>query len=395
MKKIVLGVSGGIAAYKSAVLCRLLIKAGYEVRVVMTQHATQFISAMTFQALTGWPVLIDDFAAHTSNAMSHIELARFAEAIIIAPATANTIARLAHGLAEDALSSTVLASQARVWIAPAMNQQMWKHAATQANIQLLRNRATQILGPDSGDQACGDVGLGRMLEPEAIMMELTRSFGSQSSFLAKQRILITAGATREAIDPIRYLSNRSTGKMGFALAHAAKALGAEVTLVSGPTTLQATAGVNLIEVTSALEMYDAVHTNIHEQDIFIAAAAVSDYRPINCSDQKIKKSDAPMTLVFERNPDILASVAALENKPFCVGFAAETDHLIEHAKQKLVNKKLDAIIANQVEPDNAFESDFNAVTMIDKAGNKQVLERDSKQRIAVEILRLIDALRQD
>ena len=366
-KKILLGITGGIAAYKSAVLCRELMRLGAEVRVIMTAAATQFITPLTLQALSGHPVHSDLFAAENEDAMGHIELARWADRILIAPASAQTISKLAHGEADNLLTTTVLASDASLMIAPAMNNVMWRDVATQENIKLLRARDVLILGPASGDQACGETGPGRMLEADEISEYVLQQFQAQS--LKGKRVIVTAGPTWEAIDPVRGLTNHSSGKMGYALAGALHDAGANVTLISGPTALHPPRSVPCIYITSAQEMSDAVMENITGCDIFVAVAAVADYRPVSSTEQKIKKTAETLTLKLVRNPDILAMVAALEKPPFTVGFAAETENLIDHAKEKLAAKKIDLIAANPVSGDNsAFNSESNELSLIDSKG---------------------------
>lgn len=389
-KRILLGVSGGIAAYKSAELIRQLRKQGAEVQVVMTQSAKEFITPMTLQALSGHPVHQDLFDPEFEAAMGHIALARWADLILIAPASANTLAKLAHGEANDLLSTLFLAATGAKWLAPAMNQQMWQDAATQANLDTLRSRQIGIIGPASGEQACGEVGPGRLSEPAEIVATLEKSL--PSAMLTGKHIMITAGPTQEAIDPVRYLSNHSSGKMGYALAEAAQLAGARVSLISGPTALAAPERVERIDVTTAEQMYDAVMADIQNVDIFIAAAAVSDYRPHTVLAQKHKKSDGDLTLTLTANPDILKSVCALKNKPLCIGFAAETEAVAEHAKSKLERKQCDMIVANDVsQSDIGFGSDDNAVTLFTQQGVYPI-ERASKFTIANTILQSINQL---
>ena len=387
-KKILLGITGGIAAYKSAVLCRDLIRLGAEVRVIMTAAANQFITALTLQALSGHPVLSDLFAAETEHGMGHIELARWADSLLIAPASAQTISKLAHGEADNLLTTTVLASAAPLLIAPAMNNVMWRDTATQENIDLLLARGAIILGPASGDQACGETGPGRMLEPEEITEFLQLQYQAQS--LTGKNVVITAGPTWEAIDPVRGLTNHSSGKMGYALANALHEAGANVKLISGPTALQPPHGVDCMNVTSAQEMSDAVMANITTCDIFVGVAAVADYRPVSSAKQKIKKNAETLTLELVRNPDILTMVAALDKPPFTVGFAAETENLVDHAKEKLAAKRVDMIAANPVSGDNsAFNSESNELSLIDRNGithisrcSKLILARKLTKEIA-------------
>ena len=366
-QKILLGITGGIAAYKSAVLCRDLKRLGAEVRVIMTSAAVRFITPLTLQALSGHPVNSDLFQAETDHGMSHIELARWADLIIIAPASANTIARLAHGQADDLLTTTVLASDAPLYLAPAMNSLMWRHLATQANIELVTSRGVKILGPAEGDQACGEQGMGRMLEAEQIAEHMQQLL--QNELLAGKNIIVTAGPTWEALDPVRGLTNHSSGRMGYALASALQDAGAAITLISGPAALHSPYGVNCIRITSAEEMAESVMANIATCDIFVGVAAVADYRPVVSAEQKIKKNSETLTLALVRNPDILAMVAALDNAPFTVGFAAETENVTSNAEKKLTAKGIDMIAANPVSGDNsAFNSDSNELTLIDKNG---------------------------
>lgn len=377
--RILLGISAGIAAYKSAHLARLLKKTGAEVRVVMTEGAQAFITPLTLQALTGEPVRTSLLDPEAEAGMGHIELAKWADIILIAPATADLMARLAHGHADDLLTTLCLATEARCLMAPAMNQAMWRHPATLANADRLGELGWTLLGPDAGDQACGDVGLGRMLEPEAILAQLLSELeparGESPEVmplqrdLAGRRVVITAGPTREALDPVRYLSNHSSGKMGYALAAACAERGASVSLVSGPVTLTTPPGVERIDVTSATEMLAAVESRL-PCDLFIGCAAVADYRAASISEHKLKKAndDSGLTLELVRNPDIVATVAGREDRPFTVGFAAETQTLEAHAGSKLERKRLDLIVANDVSREGiGFGSDDNAVTLLWKA----------------------------
>lgn len=386
-QKILLGITGGIAAYKSAVLCRELKRLGADVRVIMTAAAVHFITPLTLQALSGHPVNSDLFQAETDHGMGHIELARWADLIMIAPASANTIARLAHGQADDLLTTTVLASDAPLYLAPAMNSLMWRHLATQANIELLTSRGVKILGPAEGDQACGEQGMGRMLEARQIaehMQQLT-----QNELLAGKNIIVTAGPTWEALDPVRGLTNHSSGRMGYALASALQDAGAAITLISGPAALHPPYGVNCIRITSAEEMAESVMANIATCDIFVGVAAVADYRPVVSAEQKIKKNSETLTLALVRNPDILAMVAALDNAPFTVGFAAETENVTSNAEKKLTAKGIDMIAANPVSGDNsAFNSDSNELTLIDKNGISH-LSRCSKPLLAQKLTKEI------
>jgi len=387
-KRILLGISGGIAAYKSAELVRQLRSAGARVRVVMTSAAKEFIAPRTFQALTGEPVWSD--WSDDRSGMDHIELARWADSILIAPASADTLARLAHGRADDLLAAVCLASNAPLAVAPAMNQAMWRHPATQQNVAVLRERKVSIWGPAAGEQACGDVGPGRMLEPEALVLALSDAFSTGS--LAGLRVVITAGPTREAIDPVRFLSNRSSGKMGYAVAQAAREAGARVDLISGPVALDAPAGVQCMMVESAAEMMQVVLERIHAGcDLFISAAAVADYRPANPCGQKIKKQAQEWALSLEPVADILATVARLEQRPFCVGFAAETENLEQYAQKKRMQKGVDVIAANRVGPGLGFETDDNELLLVWEGGSR-LLPQDSKTRLARLLIEQLAAL---
>ena len=386
-KKILLGITGGIAAYKSAILCRQLKQLEADVRVIMTAAATRFITPLTLQALSGHPVHCDLFEAESDHGMGHIELARWADQIIIAPASANTIAKLAHGQAEDLLTTTVLASDKPLFVAPAMNSLMWQHLATQANIQLLISRGVKILGPAEGEQACGEQGPGRMLEAEQIAEQLRQQL--DKGLLAGKNIVITAGPTWEAIDPVRGLTNHSSGKMGYELASAMLDAGANITLISGPTALLPPAGVNCIDITSAQEMADVAMANITSCDIFIGVAAVADYRPVSTSKQKIKKDAESLTIELVRNPDVLAMVAAADNAPFTVGFAAETQSITANAQKKLSAKGINMIAANPVSGENsAFNSDSNELVLIDRDGISH-LSRCSKSLLAQKLTKEI------
>lgn len=361
-RRILIGVSGGIAAYKICELVRRLRDLDAEVRVVMTEGATHFVTPTTFQALSGQPVRVSLWDEAGEAAMGHIELAKWAERVLIAPASADTIARLAHGFADDLLSTVVLATAAPVYIAPAMNQQMWANLAVQANVGTLRVRGVGILGPADGDQACGDIGSGRMLEPHELRDILVASFGEQP--LRGRRVLVSAGPTYEDIDPVRFIGNRSSGRMGFAVAAAARDAGAEVTLVAGPVSLPTPPGVNRIDVRSARQMQEAVLSAAARTDIYIGAAAVGDYRPADVADHKLKKNDGhPLRLDLAENPDIIASLAALPDRPFLVGFAAETNELAAYAQEKLRRKGIDMIAANEVGPGRGFEVAENALQL--------------------------------
>jgi phosphopantothenoylcysteine decarboxylase/phosphopantothenate--cysteine ligase len=385
-RRVLLGITAGIAAYKAAELARLLVREGVEVQVVMTRSAKRFIGPETLQAITGRIVREALFDPVHEAGMGHIELARWADLILVAPATADFLAQAAAGLARDLLSTLCLASTAPLLVAPAMNQVMWRHAATQANVALLVSRGVAVLGPDEGEQACGDTGPGRMLEPPAIVSALReRPPGGR---LLGRRVLLTAGPTREALDPVRFLGNRSSGKMGFALASALAAQGAEVVLISGPVARATPPGVERIDVGSALEMRDAVFTALPGTAIFIACAAVADFRPAVVAEQKIKKTTESLTLELIRNPDILSEVSALPDRPFCVGFAAETHDLESHAEAKLRTKGLDMIAANRVSASQGFEVDDNALLVIWNGG-REVLAQQSKPQLAARLVNLI------
>ena len=385
-KRVLLGVTGGIAAYKSADLVRRLRERGAEVQVVMTCAACEFVTPLTFQALSGRPVhtrLLD----HDAEAgMGHISLARWSDVILIAPASANFLARLAHGLADDLLSTLCLATDVPLLVAPAMNQQMWRAAATQHNIQTLAGRGVAILGPGAGDQACGENGPGRILEPAELVAAVEKQF--HSDLLAGMKILVTAGPTREAIDPVRYISNRSSGRMGYAVARAAQEAGADVTLVSGPVALPAPDRVHCINVDTAEEMSREVMAGAAATDIFIAAAAVADYRCARIAESKIKKEAAALSLKLEKNPDILTQVVGLSPPPFTVGFAAETEALEVNARDKLKNKKLDMIAANRVGPGLGFDTEDNALDVYWQGGS-QALEVMNKEKLARRLIRLV------
>ena len=388
-KRIVLGVTGGIAAYKSAELIRRLRDAGAEVQVVMTAAAQEFITPLTLQALSGNPVHTDLLDSGAEAAMGHIELARWADLILVAPASADGIARLAQGIANDLLTTLWLATKARLAIAPAMNQQMWAAPSLQTNLGVLRQRGVMIFGPASGAQACGDVGAGRMLEALELADCCADLF--ETGALTGKHVVVTAGPTREALDPVRYLSNHSSGKMGFAIAQACIEAGARVTLIAGPVNQATPERLTRINVTSALEMLKAAQAASADADIFIATAAVADYRPRDAADQKIKKSTDTLTIELVKNPDIVATIAAAERKPVVVGFAAETEKVVQHAREKLARKRLDMIACNDVaRSDIGFQSDDNALTVIWVTG-EQVLEKASKNVIARQLVALIAA----
>ncbi len=387
-KNILIGVSGGIAAYKSAELVRELMRAHANVRVVMTRSAREFITPLTFQALSGYPVLTDEFEqSEARNGMDHIELARWADAILIAPASANTIAKLTHGAADDLLSTLCLASTAPLALAPAMNQAMWSNNATQDNVDSLEKRGVLFFGPASGSQACGDVGEGRMFEPQQLILSLRNLFNTGE--LSGINLMITAGPTQEPIDPVRYISNRSSGKMGYALAEAAHDAGANVQLISGPVAINPPEDINCIRVSTAEEMFNAVQQHVGEQQIFISCAAVADYRPVSKKSEKIKKLHDDLSIDLVRNPDILLEVAKQDKKPFVVGFAAETRELEKYAIQKLERKRLDMIAGNDVSNSQiGFDSAENALEVYWSGGHCS-LERDTKTKIARRLISLI------
>jgi phosphopantothenoylcysteine decarboxylase / phosphopantothenate---cysteine ligase len=388
-KKIVLGICGGIAAYKSAFLVRELTRLGAEVRVVMTHSAQQFITPMTMQALSGHEVRTELFDSQAERAMGHIELARWADYLLIAPASANCLAKLAYGLADDLLSTLYLVTETPVIVCPAMNRSMWAHPATIANCKLLQSRGVIMVGPDEGSQACGEIGLGRMSDIDNIINALRVHDVYQC--LQGRALLITAGPTREAIDPVRYISNHSSGKMGYALAAAASMAGADVTLISGHTHLTPPPGIALYQVNSAPEMYDRVMEQLQEGMIFMGTAAVADYAVQSPATQKMKKQDkAELTLKLTQNPDILASVATSGKASYVVGFAAETTDVLNHAKEKLDRKKLDMIVANQVGEGQGFEQEINEVTVITKHA-KIALPSAHKMRLAAQIIAILAA----
>ena len=388
--RILLGVTGGIAAYKSAELTRRLRDRGADVQVVMTEAARQFITPMTFQALSGRPVRTDLWDPAAEASMGHIELARWPQRIVIAPATADFIARLAHGLAHDLLTTLCLATDVAITVAPAMNRLMWANPATQANVATLRARGVTVLGPAEGDQACGETGPGRMVEPDAIVAAIftPRAGTTARGPLAGRKVVVTAGPTRERIDPVRFITNRSSGKMGFAVAEAARDAGADVVIVSGPVNVATPAGVRRIDVESAEQMLRAVHDEMADTDVFIASAAVSDYRAREVAEHKIKKTSEQLVLELARTPDILATVAAGTPRPFVVGFAAETQNVERNALTKLENKKLDMIAANQVGEGLAFDCDDNALTVYWKDGRRE-LARAPKCEIAAALVDVI------
>ena len=383
-KRILLGITGGIAAYKSAELTRLLVKAGAEVHVAMTPSATEFITPLTLQALSGNRVHLDLLDAEAEAGMGHIELARRADLIVIAPATADFMARMTHGQADDLLTAVILASTAQIAIAPAMNQAMWADGITQSNLEALQHRSIHVWGPASGEQACGDVGPGRMIEPQEIADRCAGMF--ETTRLTGKKVLITGGPTREAIDPVRFISNHSSGKMAFALAAEAAAAGAQVSLVSGPVHLPTPDRVGRTDVESAEQMLEAVMARVADADIFIGVAAVADYRPATIEAQKIKKNADSMTLALVKNPDIISRVAALSDGPMVVGFAAETEHLEANGSEKLKRKGLDLLFANKAT--ETFNSDEVTVTAL-SGHNQQTLGPGSKLNIARLMLDMI------
>lgn len=387
-KRILLGVTGGIAAYKSADLVRRLQDAGSEVRVVMTAGACEFITPLTMQALSGHPVHTDLLDPRAEAGMGHIELARWADLVLIAPASANFMARMAHGHGNDLLTTLCLATGAPIAIAPAMNQQMWADTATQKNLLILQEKGVRVFGPGAGSQACGEVGPGRMLEPSEIVQMAAEVF--DHDLLTGLHVIINAGPTREAIDPVRYITNQSSGKMGFAIAEAAAEAGARVTLISGPVNLPTPTRVKRIDVVRAQDMYEACLSAVDGGcDIFIATAAVADYRPTVTADHKIKKSTEEIHLTLVKNPDIVAAVSAHDKRPFTVGFAAETRDVMNYARAKLENKKLDMIATNDVSGENVgFNSDNNALTVIWPGGHK-VLPLAAKRQIAKQLVELV------
>ena len=388
-KNILLGVSGGIAAYKSAEIVRHLRKVGASVRVVMTKSAEEFITPLTLQALSGNRVSTELLDVEAEAAMGHIELAKWADGILIAPATANTLARLSNGRGDDLLSTITLAFDGPISLAPAMNQAMWGDERTQDNIKKLESQNFQICGPGSGEQACGDVGMGRMLEPLEILDLFSYSFNEGK--MAGKSILITAGPTQEPIDPVRFITNRSSGKMGYSLAQSAIDYGAKVTLISGPVNLEPPSNCNFISIKTADEMFEAVMHHVNDKDVYIGTAAVSDYKPAKMQNNKIKKdgSNSSITLELEENKDILKSVSALKHRPFVVGFAAETNDVIENAEKKLSSKDLDLIVANDVsKKEIGFDSEENEVTLVTSSDN-YLIERQSKKKVSNKIIEFI------
>jgi phosphopantothenoylcysteine decarboxylase/phosphopantothenate--cysteine ligase len=385
-RKVLLGITGGIAAYKAAELTRLLVKAGAEVRVVMTEAATRFVGTATMQALSGQPVWTDLWDDRVKDAMGHIELSRDRDLILVAPASADFMAKLAHGLADDLLSTLCIARRCPLMVAPAMNVEMWQNAATARNAETLRADGVTIVGPASGGQACGEMGMGRMTEPADILADV--QFFFQPKSLEGRKVLVTAGPTEEPIDPVRVITNSSSGKMGYAVARAAREAGAEVTLISGPVALPTPAGVARVDVRTAQEMFEAVRRDAKNADVFIAVAAVADYRVKNPARQKIKKGNGAPRLELEENPDILAWVAALPEPPFCVGFAAESENLAANAKAKLAKKKLPLIAANIAQ--DTMGRDENAITLYDATG-EHPLGRGPKLELARKLVEQVAA----
>jgi phosphopantothenoylcysteine decarboxylase/phosphopantothenate--cysteine ligase len=396
-RRVALGVTGGIAAYKAAEVLRGLQRAGCNVRVAMTRRACEFITPLTFRALSGAHVIVDDYAPDNPDPIAHITFSQTIDLLVVAPATADIIAKFANGIADDFLSTTYLASNAPVLIAPAMNTTMWNHPATQRNLERLRLDGVHIVEPDSGEMACGTIGPGRLSEPERIVaaaLDILRGVKLRAQDLAGEHVLVTTGATREEIDPVRFLTNRSSGRMGFAIARAAKERGAEVTVVAGSTTGQPPSQVRVVRALSAEEMRAAVLKEVDGASVFIAAAAVSDYRPARRAANKLKKSDARLTLELEPTPDILAEVSAVKSDGLLViGFAAETDEVIAHAREKLARKNLDAIVANDVTREGAgFDAETNIITLITRMGEPVELplmsKLDAAHRILDEVVRL-------
>ncbi|MDH3620283.1 MAG: bifunctional phosphopantothenoylcysteine decarboxylase/phosphopantothenate--cysteine ligase CoaBC [Gammaproteobacteria bacterium] len=386
---IVLGITGGIAAYKAPDLVRRLRERGAEVQIVMTASAEEFVTATALQAVSGRPIRSNLWDKEAEAAMSHIELARWADIVLIAPATAEVMARIVSGAAPDLLTTICLATEAPIALAPAMNHVMWNNPATQSNRDVLENRGIHILGPGTGSQACGEIGAGRMLEPETIAATVCGlSVGKGKGLLEGKSVIVTAGPTREPIDPVRYITNRSSGKMGYAIARAAAAQGANVVLISGPVSLPAPPGMEVHHVNTAQEMYDVTHEHVANADIFVAAAAVADYRPAKTEQQKIKKDKETSNIDLVRCPDILTSVAALRMPPFTVGFAAETEKVEDYARSKLEKKKLDMIVANQVGDDRGFDHDENALNVLWQNGTKE-FPKAAKAELARDLIELI------
>ncbi|QGT79441.1 bifunctional phosphopantothenoylcysteine decarboxylase/phosphopantothenate--cysteine ligase CoaBC [Guyparkeria halophila] len=393
-QRILVGVSGGIAAYKAVTLVRRLVEAGAEVRVVMTEAATRFVTPLTFQAVSGHPVRTTLLDAEAESGMDHIALARWADAVVIAPASADLMARLAAGMADDLLTTLCLATEAPVQLAPAMNRQMWAHPATRANRDTLLARGVTLLGPAAGAQACGETGEGRMLEPEAIAGAILEALPREGGRdLVGQRVVVTAAGTREPIDPVRFIANRSSGRMGFAIAAEAARRGATVTLIAGPSTLATPSGVTRVDVETAADMQAAVEA-IESMDIFVGAAAVADYRVAAPADHKLKKDGEPLRLELVPNPDIIRGVAARADRPFVIGFAAETEHVREHAATKRVAKGMDLICANEVGEGRGFDRPDNALLLLWEGGERDLAQAD-KRHLAGEIFDTYHQIKQD
>lgn len=389
-KRILLGISGGIAAYKAAALCSRLVQSGAEVKVIMTEGATKFITPLTLQTISRHRVITDVFAEEDPSVVSHIDLADHSDAVVIAPATANMIAKMAYGIADDMLSTTLLATNAPIIVAPAMNVHMYAHPAVQDNLAKLQSRGVQVIEPGTGQLACGYVGKGRLAEPETIYEQLVQLLADRQPLLAGRRLLVTAGGTIERIDPVRYLTNDSSGKMGYAIAEAARNMGAEVTLIAANTQLPDPQGVEVIPVISAQHMYDQVLARLPQMDVIIKAAAVSDYRPVQMATQKLKKGSSSLTITLEKTPDILEEIGRRKTTQYVVGFAAETEHLAQHAMAKLQAKRSDLIVANDVSvPGVGFGSDSNAVTIFDQNGEVERLPVQMKAGIANRLLTII------
>ena len=388
MKNILLGVTGSIAAYKSPEIVRNLRSEGFSVRVVLSESAKEFVTETTLQAVSSYPVRSSLWDAEAEAAMSHIELARWADCILIAPATANFLSQLSYGSANDLLTTLCLATRSKIFVSPAMNSVMWENKAVQENKATLVSRGINIIEPDYGDQACGEVGVGRMPNPDVIAGIIKENFSENPSLLQGKRVLITAGPTREPIDPIRFISNRSSGKMGYALASAFNAAGCNVRIISGPSSLPFPDACDVVKIETAQEMYHEVHKSLKGIDIFVSAAAVSDYSSEKVDEHKIKKNDQKMSLHLIKSPDILSSVTSLRSHPFCVGFAAETDNIEVYAKEKLINKELDMIIANKVGSNLGFDSDENSVLVLWNGGSK-CYKKQLKISLAKQLVQLI------
>jgi len=388
MKNILLGVTGSIAAYKSPEIVRNLRSEGFSVRVVLSESAKEFVTETTLQAVSSYPVRSSLWDAEAEAAMSHIELARWADCILIAPATANFLSQLSYGSANDLLTTLCLATRSKIFVSPAMNSVMWENKAVQENRATLVSRGINIIEPDYGDQACGEVGVGRMPNPDVIAGIIKENFSENPSPLQGKKVLITAGPTREPIDPIRFISNRSSGKMGYALASAFNAAGCNVRIISGPSSLPFPDACDVVKIETAQEMYHEVHKSLKGIDIFVSAAAVSDYSSEKVDEHKIKKNDEKMSLRLIKSPDILSSVTSLRSHPFCVGFAAETDNIEVYAKEKLIKKELDMIIANKVGSNLGFDSDENSVLVLWNGGSKRY-KKQLKISLAKQLVQLI------